>query len=93
MMSTSTQAQAARRNVKKAQQAARRKRTIAHLPASTRRELGKQAARGRRRGGQPGRALEERNRQQLYEVAKEKHIPGRSKMGKWELINAIRKAR
>jgi hypothetical protein len=93
MMSTSTQAQAARRNVKKAQQAARRKRTIAHLPASTRRELGKQAARGRRRGGQPGRALEERNRQQLYELAKEKHIPGRSKMGKWELINAIRKAR
>ena len=35
--------------------------------SSTRRELGKQAARGRRRGGQPGRVLEERNRQQLRE--------------------------
>jgi hypothetical protein len=93
MMSTSKQAQAAKRNVKKAQQAARRKRTIAHLPASTRRELGKQAARGRQRGGDPGRALEERNRQQLYELAKGQDIPGRSKMGKWDLISALRKAR
>ncbi len=92
-MSTSKQAQAAKRNVKKAQQAARRKRTIAHLPASTRRELGKQAARGRQRGGDPGRALEERNRQQLYELAKGQDIPGRSKMGKWDLISALRKAR
>jgi hypothetical protein len=58
----------------------------------SRSELGKQAARGRRRGGKPGRALEDRNRQQLYELAKEKQIPGRSKMGKWDLIKAIRRA-
>ena len=50
-------------------------RTIANLPVSTPRELGKQAARGR------------------YEVAKKKGIPGRSKMGTWDLIEAIRKAR
>jgi hypothetical protein len=68
-------------NVKKAQQAARRKRTIAKLPKSTRRELGKQAARGRQRGGEAGRVLEDRNRQQLYEIAKNKDIPGRSKDG------------
>ena len=61
------------------------------LPKSTRRELGKQAARGRQRGGEAGRALEDRNRQQLYEIAKDKDIPGRSKMGKWDLIKAIRK--
>jgi hypothetical protein len=38
-MATSKQTQAARRNVQKAQQAARRKRTIVHLPKSTRRAL------------------------------------------------------
>ena len=91
-MATKKQVQAAKSNVKKAQQAAKRKRTIANLPASTRRELGKQAARGRQRGGEAGRALEDRNREQLYEVAKKKGIPGRSKMGKWDLIKAIRRA-
>ena len=91
-MATRKQTQAAKRNVKKAQRAATQKRTIANLPKSTRRELGKQAARGRRRGGQSGRALEDRNRQQLYELAKRKGIPGRSKMGKWDLIDALRRA-
>jgi hypothetical protein len=91
-MATRKQTQAAKQNVKKAQQAAKRKRTIANLPASTRRELGKQAARGRARHGEAGHALEDRNREQLDEVAKRKNIPGRSKMGKWDLIDAIRKA-
>jgi hypothetical protein len=92
-MATKKQSDAAKRNIKKAQEAAKEKRTIANLPKSTRRELGKQAARGRQRGGEPGHALEDRNREQLYEIAKEKSIPGRSKMGKWDLIEAIRKAR
>jgi hypothetical protein len=92
-MATTKQTQTAKRNVKKAQAAATRKRTIANLPASTRRELGKQAAKGRARGGAAGHALEDRNREQLYELAKQHDIPGRSKMGKWELIEAIRKAR
>jgi hypothetical protein len=92
-MASPRQVQAAKRNVKKAQQAATRKRTIANLPKSTRHELGKQAAAGRRRGGKAGHALEDRNRQQLYELAKERSIPGRSKMGKWDLIEAIRKSR
>jgi hypothetical protein len=92
-MATTRQVRAAKRNVKKAVQAAKRKRTIAHLPKSVRSDLGKQAARGRQRGGSAGHALEDRNRQQLYEIAKDKNIPGRSKMGKWDLIEAIRKAR
>jgi hypothetical protein len=37
--------------------------------------------------------LEDRNRQQLYEIAKDRNISGRSKMGKWDLIKAIRKSR
>jgi hypothetical protein len=91
-VATTKQVQAAKRNITKAQQAARRKRTIAHLPKSTRRGLSAQAAKSRRRGGAAGHALEDRNREQIYEVAKQKNIPGRSKMGKWELIKAIRKA-
>jgi hypothetical protein len=92
-MASARQVQAAKRNVRKAQKAARRKRTIARLPKSTRSDLGKQAARGRQRGGEAGRMLEDRNRQQLYEIAKDKNIPGRSKMGKWDLIKAIRRSR
>jgi Rho termination factor-like protein len=92
-MATKKQIQAAKRNVTKAQSAAKRKRTIANLPASTRRALGQQAATGRRRHGQPGRDLADRSREQIYDVARKMGIPGRSKMGKWELIDAIRKAR
>jgi hypothetical protein len=91
-MATRKQVQAAKRNVKKAQSAAKRKRTIANLPRSTRRGLQQQARRGRQRGGKAGHALEDRNREQLYELAKKKNIPGRSKMGKWDLIRALRKA-
>jgi hypothetical protein len=92
-MATKKQVQAAKRNVKKAQQAAKRKRTITKLPESTRRGLGQEASTGARRGGRAGHRLEDRNRQQLYETAQEMSIPGRSKMGKWDLIDAIRKRR
>jgi hypothetical protein len=92
-MATRKQVQAAKRNVRKAQTAAKRERTIAHLPASTRRSLQEQARRGRARSGNAGHALEDRNRHQLYELAQKKNIPGRSKMGKWDLIEALRRAR
>jgi hypothetical protein len=91
-MATRKQTQAAKRNIQKAQQAAKRKHTIAHLSKSTRRGLQIEARKAAARGGKAGRALEDRNRQQLYEVAKKRGIPGRSKMGKWDLIKAIRKA-
>ena len=80
-MATQKQRRAARTNVKRAQKAATQKRTIAHLPERTRRALGQQAARGRARHGRAGPALEDRNRQQLYETARKLDIPGRSKMG------------
>jgi hypothetical protein len=92
-MATTKQRQAAKRNVRKAQAAAKSKRTFANLPKGTRRALGEQAARGRSRGGEAGHALEDRNREQLYRTAQELDIRGRSKMGKWELIDAIRAAR
>ena len=89
-MATKKQPQAARSNITKAQSAARRKRTIANLPAETRRDLGRQAAKSRARGGQAGHAYEDRTREQLYEIAKQRNIPGRSKLGKWDLIKALR---
>lgn len=51
-MATAKQKAAARKNVKKAAKAAKRKRTVANLPKQTRRALGKQGAKvaKRRRG-------------------------------------------
>jgi hypothetical protein len=46
-MATEKQRAAARQNIKKAQSAAGEKRTIAHLPKSTRTALGKQGAKSR----------------------------------------------
>ena len=89
-MATTKQVQAARRNIQKAQRAAKSKRTVAHLPEATRRDLGKQAAKARQRGGRAGHALEDRTREQLYELAKKRNIRGRSRMGKWDLIRALR---
>ncbi len=89
-MATRKQTEAARRNIKKARVAAQRKRTIAHLPESTRRDLGKQASMARKRGGRAGHALEDRTREQLYDLAQNRNIRGRSKMGKWDLVRALR---
>ena len=91
-MASTRQVEAARQNVKKAVAAAKRKRTIANLPTATRKDLGRQASKARQRGGRAGHTYEDRTRQELYEVAKQKGIPGRSRMGKWDLIEALRKA-
>lgn len=82
-MATRKQTKTARSNVKKAQQAASRKQTIANLPAKTKTALGKQGAavaqRKRAGGSTP------RTRAELYEIAKKRDLPGRSKMGRDEL--------
>jgi hypothetical protein len=84
---TAKQAAAARRNVRKAQKAARSKKTIANLPRSTRTALGKQGAavaqRKRTGGSSP------KTRSELYEIAKKRDLPGRSKMGRDELARAL----
>ena len=90
-MATTKQVRAAKGNIQKAQKAAKSKRTVAHLPEATRRDLGKQAAKARQRGGRAGHALEDRTREQLYELAKKRNIRGRSRMGKWDLIRALRR--
>ena len=55
-MSIARQGAAARRNIRKAARSARRKRTIAHLPKSTRRALGRQAASVRKRNARRGKS-------------------------------------
>jgi hypothetical protein len=86
-MATSKQRTAAKRNVKKAQQAAKSKRTLAHLPSSTQTALGKQGAavaqRKRTGGSSP------KTRAELYEIAKKRDLAGRSKMGRDELAKAL----
>jgi len=74
-------------NVKKAQEAATAKRTIAHLPEKTRTALGKQGAAvaQRRRTG----ATSPKTRAELYEIAKRRDLPGRSRMGRDELAKAL----
>ena len=88
-MATTKQRQAARKNVRKAITAARRKRTIASMPSKTRTALGKQGAAvaQRKRSG----ASKPKTRQELYEEARRRNIPGRSKMGRAELVRALRR--
>jgi len=86
-MATKKQVQAAKRNVKEAQAGAGKKRSIASMPAKTRSALGKQGAavaqRKRTGGSSP------KTRQELYEIAKRRNLPGRSKMGRAELARAL----
>jgi hypothetical protein len=86
-MATKKQTEAARSNVKKARAGAQKKRSIANLPAKTRTALGKQGAavaqRKRTGGSSP------KTRQELYEEAKRRGLPGRSKMGRDELARAL----
>lgn len=42
--------------------------------------------------GNPNRGYESRTRDELYNIAKQKKIPGRSKMDKQELVQALRGA-
>jgi hypothetical protein len=86
-VATTKQREAAKRNIKKAVGAAKRKHTIAKMPASTRTALGKQGAavaKRKRTGGS-----EPRTRAELYEEAKKRNLAGRSKMGRDELARAL----
>jgi hypothetical protein len=87
VMATERQRAAARRNVRKAIRASKQKRTIARMPKATRSALGRQAAAvaRRRRTGASG----PKTRQELYDIARRRGIPGRSRMGRAELARAV----
>jgi hypothetical protein len=89
-VATKKQITAAKQNVEKAQAAARRDRSIAHLPAKTRSALGRQGAAvatRRRTGG-----TTPRTRRELYEEARRRDVRGRSRMGRAELARALGRA-
>ena len=83
-MATQRQRQAARRNVKKAQAGAKSRQTLKSLPSRTRTALGQEAA-AVRRGDAP-------TRKELEAQTRKLDIPGRSKMGKTELKQAVERA-
>ena len=86
-MATAKQVKAAKRNVKKAQAGAKSTRSLAHMSRAKKTALGKQGAavaqRKRTGGSTP------KTRAELYEQAKRRDIPGRSKMGRDELARAL----
>jgi hypothetical protein len=86
-MATKKQTAAAKENVKKAQKGAKKKKTLANMPKSTKTALGKQGAAvaQRKRTG----SNSPKTRQELYEEAKRRDLPGRSKMGRDELARAL----
>jgi hypothetical protein len=83
-MASTKQREAARKNVKKAQAAAKERQTLKHLDKGTRSALGQEAG-AVRRGDAP-------TRKELEAEARRLNIAGRSKMGKDELKRAVARA-
>jgi hypothetical protein len=92
-MATTKQRAAARKNVKKAQAGARRKRTISNLPKRTRTALGREGAKAaaRKRGATrgTGSGAGAMTVTELKREAARLGIDGRSGMGKAQLIRAV----
>ena len=84
-MASEKQRTAARKNVRKAQTAARQQETLKNLPKATRSALGAEAGKVRRG--------EEPSRRELEAEARELQISGRSKMGKADLKRAVAEQR
>lgn len=86
-MATAKQRSAAKKNIRKATKAAKKRRTIAHMPKKTRTALGKQGAAVARRERTGGATP--KTRAELYREAQREDLPGRSKMGRAELARAL----
>lgn len=92
-MASEKQREAARRNVTKAQKAAREKGTISKLSSDTRSALGREGAKAaaRKRGASKGTGsgAGAMTVAELRREAAKLDISGRSKMGKAQLIRAV----
>jgi hypothetical protein len=86
-MATAKQTKAALKNVTKAQEAATSNKTIAHMSVQTRTALGQQEAAVAQRKRAGGDAP--KSRAELYELARQRDLPGRSGMGRDELARAL----
>ena len=86
-MATAKQTQAALKNVTKAQDAATSNKTVAHTSEQTwtaLRQQGAAVAQRERTGGDAPKT-----RAELYELAKQRDLPGRSRMGRDELARKL----
>jgi hypothetical protein len=86
-MAATKQTKAALENVTTAHEAATSEKTIAHMSEQTRTALDQQgaaAAEHKRTGGDTPKT-----RAELYEIAKQRDLPGRSKMGRDELARKL----
>jgi hypothetical protein len=96
-MASEKQRQAARKNVKKAQGAARREKTITKLSSKTRSALGREGAKAaaRKRGDTKGTGTGAgaMTVTELRREAAQLDINGRSKMSKAQLIRAVAQKR
>jgi hypothetical protein len=92
-MATRKQRQTARKNVKKAQTGARKKKTITKLSKKTRTALGREGAKAaaRKRGASrgTGSGAGAMTVTELRREAAKLGIEGRSKMGKAQLVRAV----
>jgi hypothetical protein len=86
-MATKKQITAAKKNVRKAAKAAKQQRSLANMPKSTKTALGKQGAAVAQRKRTGSRSP--KTRQELYDIAKQRQLSGRSKMGRDELARAL----
>ncbi|WP_459555694.1 addiction module toxin RelE [Lacunimicrobium album] len=57
-----------------------------------RREEGRTPNKTTQGTGNPNKSLNSRTKQELYNLAKQRHIDGRSKMSKDQLVHALQKA-
>lgn len=86
-MATKKQTGAAKKNVRKAAEAAKQQRSLANMSRSTKTALGKQGASVAKRKRTGGNSP--KTRRELYEEAKRRNLHGRSKMGRDELARAL----
>lgn len=70
----------------------RAKEIAARTVNKTRRQKGQTPNKTTQGTGNPNKPLEERSKQELYNLAQEKGIEGRSKMKKKELVKALGKS-
>jgi plasmid stabilization system protein ParE len=68
----------------------RAKEIAARTVNKQRREEGRTPNRTTQGTGNPRKGLDARSRQELYNLARERNIPGRSTMTKRQLVNALR---
>jgi hypothetical protein len=86
-MVTAKQTRTARTSVKNTRHAVASKKTIAHKPTKSKTAVSKRGTvMTQRSRSVPGTA---RTRAELYEIAKRKDLPGRSRMGRDELARKL----